>query len=150
MSERLELTEQDRVALEQVARYGHCWSLRRRAEAILLLAQGRTPTEVAAIVTTRRDSIYIWRRNWLAQGLDGLAEGRHTGRPGMLNEEQLQYLAELADQGTYAIPQLLALLQTRYPQVSMQPQSLRRMMRQLGFRWKRTRYSLKKKTSARL
>lgn len=45
------------------------------------------------------------------QGPHGLAEGRHTGRPGMLGEEQLRYLAELADQGAYAVPQLLARLQ---------------------------------------
>ena len=70
MSKRLELTEQDSVVLEQEARNGYCWPLRRRAKAILLLAQGRTPTEVAAIVTTRRDSIYI-----LAARSTGFSQG---------------------------------------------------------------------------
>lgn len=148
MGNALELSEPERHRLEETAKYGHCWLLRRRAQAILLLAKGRTPAEVADLLDTRKESIYQWRQNWRTQGIAGLAEGRHTGRPRRYDEEVFQYLEAVADSGAYSIRQLMAMMKERYPEFSMRPGSLRRILRERGFRWKRTRYSLKKTAAA--
>jgi transposase len=150
MDNGLEMTEAQRHDLEQAAKHGHCWLLRRRAQALLLLGQGRTPAEVAGILETRRESIYQWRHNWRENGIAGLAEGHHTGRPRVLDEEQQCYLEQLADAGTYSIRQLMALMQVRYPGFDVHPSTMRRILRERGFRWKRTRYSLKKTAAASL
>jgi transposase len=150
MDSELEMTEPERRELEQAAKRGHCWLLRRRAQAILLLAQGRAPAEVADILETRRESIYQWRRNWRENGMAGLAEGLHTGRPSALDAEMQCYLEQLAEAGTYSIRQLMTLMQARYPGFGVHPSTLRRILRERGFRWKRTRYSLKKTAAAGL
>lgn len=150
MDSELEMTEAEQRELEQAAKYGHCWLLRRRAQAILLLGQGRTPAEVADILATRRESIYQWRIHWRQSGMAGLAEGHHTGRPNALDTEMQCYLEQLADAGTYSIRQLMALMQVRYPGFGVHPSTLRRILRERGFRWKRTRYSLKKTPAAGL
>jgi DNA-binding CsgD family transcriptional regulator len=103
MDSELEMTGPEQRDLEQAAKYGHCWLLRRRAQAILLLGQGCTPAEVADLLDTRRESIYQWRRNWRERGMAGLAEGPHSGRPSALDEEQQCYLEQLADTSTYSI-----------------------------------------------
>jgi DNA-binding CsgD family transcriptional regulator len=64
LDSELEMTEPERRELKQAAKYGHCWLLRRRAQTIRLLGQGRIPAEVADILDTRRESIYQWRRSW--------------------------------------------------------------------------------------
>jgi transposase len=44
----------------------------------------------------------------------------------------------------------MTLMQAHYPGFGVRPSTLRRILRERGFRWKRTRYSLKKTAAAGL
>jgi hypothetical protein len=56
--------------------------LRRRAQMILLVAEGRSITAIAATVGISRRFVYKWAQRFLAQGVEGLADkpGRGSGR----------------------------------------------------------------------
>ena len=69
----LPVTEQQRAALEQIARSG---SLPHRqvvqARALLLAADGVGTNEVARRCCTTNDSVRSWRRRFVAQGIEGI------------------------------------------------------------------------------
>lgn len=69
-----------------------------------------------------------------------LVGGHHSVRPNALDETQRRYLEQLTDAGTYSIRQLMTLMQVHYPGFSFHPSTMRRILRERGFRWKRTRY----------
>ena len=56
----------------------------RRARAVLLLADGRPLSQVAAMVGVARNSVYKYAARFLAQGVDGLRDGpRHRNATGL-------------------------------------------------------------------
>ena len=52
----------------------------RRARTILLLAEGRSITAIAATVGISRRFVYKWVQRFLAQGVEGLANKPGRGR----------------------------------------------------------------------
>ena len=52
----------------------------RRARMILLLAEGRSITAIAATVGISRRFVYKWAQRFLAQGVEGLANKPGRGR----------------------------------------------------------------------
>jgi hypothetical protein len=54
--------------------------LARRGRIILLLADGRTITDIATIVGISRRFVYKWVQRFLEQGLAGLADQPSRGR----------------------------------------------------------------------
>jgi transposase len=71
---------------------------RMRAQAIVRLSQGLTLQQVANGFDVHLNSVEQWRQRWNKDGLTGLYEGRHSGRPPKWNEAQQQVLRDLADQ----------------------------------------------------
>jgi hypothetical protein len=52
----------------------------RRAQIILLVAEGRSITAIAATVGISRRFVYKWVQRFLAQGVEGLADRPGRGR----------------------------------------------------------------------
>ncbi|WP_206674121.1 substrate-binding domain-containing protein [Pseudactinotalea suaedae] len=52
-----------------------------RARVVLLAAEGRSNTEIAAIAGVARQSVVSWRRRYAADGMAGLRDRRRSGRP---------------------------------------------------------------------
>jgi len=69
-----------------------------RAQAIVRLSQGLTLQQVANEFTVHLNSVEHWRQHWNKDGLIGLYEGHHSGRPPKWNETQQQVLRKLANQ----------------------------------------------------
>lgn len=59
--------------------------VRHRADALLLLAGGRSMEEVAQGMGRGAKRIRVWRRRFLAEGRTGLADRPRTGRPPALD-----------------------------------------------------------------
>lgn len=65
-----------------------------RLHCVLLVEQGRSTQEVAQWYAAAPSSVARWVRQFNESGLEGLREGRKSGRPGKLGSEHLQALRE--------------------------------------------------------
>ena len=86
----LSLPEHSRAVLQQEinrhqdARYDH------RLHCLLLVASGLSCEKVAGLFGDSPRTLINWVRHFDQQGLAGLAEGNHSGRPPRLSPEQLE------------------------------------------------------------
>ncbi len=78
------LSQQERTELEARARrYSLPYREVVRARIILLAADGVPVEEIALRTDTRREVVWKWRKRFLEEGLEGLAERPRRGRPGV-------------------------------------------------------------------
>nr|WP_308613563.1 helix-turn-helix domain-containing protein [Massilia mucilaginosa] len=117
---------------------------RMRAQGMFRLAQGLTLQQVADEFEVHLNSVENWRRRWDELGLLGLFEGRHTGRPPKLSDEERSQLGDLArDAGGTA-----RTLQRQWEGAEHTPlsrNSIKEYLKRMAFRYKRCRLSLKDK-----
>ena len=64
----------------------------RRAKIILLSASGKNDREIARQLETSRNTVGLWRRRFLAQGVSGLYEELRPGRPRPISDERVVQL----------------------------------------------------------
>ena len=138
---RIILGLQDEIRRTEDSRYDH------RLHGVLLVAQGMTCPEVAKLLGDAPRSVEYWVRRFEESGLGGLREGERTGRPGRLNEKQLQEInaafrkmprevglgGNLWDGKTLA-----AWIATKY-EIDLGVRQCQRLFRQLGFRLRKPR-----------
>jgi transposase len=77
---RLELTPVEVRALRDMGIFHSHPRTRMRAQAIVRLSQGLTLQQVANEFAVHLNSVEHWQR-WNKDGLTGLYEGPHSGRP---------------------------------------------------------------------
>ena len=78
----IELSAADRAALEQRARaYTAPYHQVVRAKIVLLAAEGRENTVIAARLDITAQLVSKWRKRFFEEGLDGLKDRPRTGRP---------------------------------------------------------------------
>jgi putative transposase len=73
-----------------------------RLQAAALFAQDVPVPEVAGRLRVSHNSVYVWRRRWLAEGEAGLASKGPSGTGCRLSNEQLDRLAAALEQGPAA------------------------------------------------
>ena len=146
MGKRLDtrLSEQDRLALEQVVRKSPDWRARERAKTLLLLCQPMLSREVAKVqdlnICTVRDT---WQR-WLKEGMACLHDKPRSGAPSKLDQAAVERLMQWAREEPLTATQLLQ----RHIEAQGEPihvETLTRILKAHGLVWKRTRHSLKKR-----
>jgi transposase len=138
------LKESEEILLRELIKKGTDWRERNRAETILLLAAGENVQSVAEKQNLGRETIRVRRRKWLKKGLTSLPDGPRCGAPSKLSDEQRQQLCSWIDAEPLASRELLTRLADKY-QVFIGRTTLRMELKEMGYTWKRTRYSLKKK-----
>lgn len=145
----LVLSPMERTALETAAASARRTRRWRRYQAVLLLADGQTPSTIAAALGCSLSSVYGWAMAWRRAGLAGLQERPHGGgvvplvdRAGPLLEALLtadpQARGHLA--AGWTVPLLRAELRAAGHPVS--ERTIRRSVHRLGYRWKRPKYVL--------
>jgi transposase len=77
---------QQQVGCSDDTRYVH------RLHAILLVSSGVSCQQVAELLGEDRRTLQRWVRRFEADGLEGLREGEHPGRPSTLTERQWEKL----------------------------------------------------------
>ena len=92
--------------LRRLARTDPDPRLRRRAHALLLVAEGHPVAAVARLFETGPHRIHAWRARFLADGRGGLADEPWPGRPPKLDAAALALLAEAleASPQAYGLP----------------------------------------------
>ena len=108
---------QQEINRHQDARYDH------RRHCVLLVASGLTCEQTAGLFGDSPRTLVNWVRRFDRQGLAGLAEGNHSGRPARLSAEQLEEVrgwvrqppaAAAVDANLWDGKSLAACLQKRY------------------------------------
>ena len=108
------------------------------------MSQGLTLQQVANEFAVHLNSVEHWRQRWNKDGLTGLYEGHHSGRPPKWNEAQQQALRDLANQQGGTAGALLRHIRQSGQQPSVSVYTIKRYLKNAQMRYKRCRYSLKK------
>ncbi len=145
----VEMSDDERAALEAGQRPVRRVREWRRLQAVRLLADGQEASAAAQAVGCSVSAVYYWAEAWREQGLAGLAEGPHDGRPRRLDARAEAEVARLlADDpqahGYMATDWTVPLLRTELMQQghALSERTLRRSLQRLGSRWKRPKYVL--------
>lgn len=152
----VQLTARDRATLEQAARHSADARETRRALALLDLADGNKPGQVAARYRVSRSTVYEWVARWddaERPKSDRLRDAGRSGRPPEQRDAVAEALAELmptppTDHGyrhpAWTVPLLIAHL-AREHQLTASETTVRRALHGLGYRWKRPRFVLSRR-----
>jgi transposase len=123
--------------------------VRHRADALLLLAHGRSVEDAAHAMGCCPKRIRVWRRRFLAEGRTGLADRPRSGRPSLLDDDATALLetavaGSALDYGypvtTWTIADLADLRAERGWSVSRATVS--RTLQKMGYRYRRPRHDL--------
>jgi len=84
---RIDLTHEQRAALETGWRQGECHAFRQRCRMILLKSQGLTARQVAAQLDCCAISVHGWCKRYLSAGINGLQTQPGRGRKAILQAD---------------------------------------------------------------
>ena len=125
--------------------------LYRRTLAILEVAQGQSPTQVARSLGVSRRMVYYWIEDYIQRHDPAdLILDYSPGRPTLWTEETRSLLQELltrspSERGYYAVNWTVPLLQEELRHatgICFSDDTIRRELHRLGYVWKRPRYVL--------
>jgi len=74
----------------------------KRVKSIVLYIENKNPDEISNLLDAGFKSVYRWLNQYDKEGINGLYEGNHTGRPPFFNREQLARLEDILDSGPVA------------------------------------------------
>jgi transposase len=81
------LTVEQRAELESLYRKTKLPRVRTRAQMVLLAAdQGLSAPAIAVIVRESADTVGRWLKRYVAEGVQGLMDAPHSGRPSLITE----------------------------------------------------------------
>jgi len=152
------LSSAGRRALEAIVARPRDGRQYRRAQALLWLAQGERPTAVAQRLQVHRDTLYAWAARYRERAPQRvparLVDGTRSGRPRRLNVRAERALVTVLEtephmQG-YRAAQWTAPLLCQYLREHqacvVSEGTVRRCLHRLGYRWKRPRYVLARRS----
>ena len=131
----------DEIRRNRDARYDH------RLHAVLLVARGNSCKQVAEDPGDSLRTVQSWVNAFNKDGLPGLMEAEHSGRPARLNEEQMDIVSEVlrripTDVGLPGIiwdgKTLSTFIQQRF-RLSIGLRQCQRMFSELSFRYRKPR-----------
>jgi transposase len=145
----LGMTESERSALRSAAAAEPRVRRWRRFQAVLLVGDGRHPTEVAAALGCSPASVYAWVADWRRGGVDGLREKPHGGGHPRLDAPGEAMVERPLGQdpqarGHQATGWTVPLLRTelRAAGYELSERTVRRALHRLDYRWKRPKFVL--------
>jgi transposase len=139
----LELSQEERARLLQIVEKGRDWRMRHRAQTLLYFGDGWPAKAIAAKQDLHVDTVYDRRRDWLSEGLTSLADKSRCGAPSKVSEAQREQLRQWATAQALTARQLVTKLSQEFD-ITIHPNTLGVILKQMNFVWKRTRHSLKK------
>lgn len=154
----LSLTAEEQATLEAALHSTHDARHWRRLRALLWLAEGLPPGEVARRLETSLQSLWNWRMAYLANRTpEQLLDRPPPGRSPALREKVQELLAAILERSPesfgyrttgWTVPLLQIHLREQH-QTEASDSTLRRSLHALGYRWKRPRYVLSRRDPER-
>jgi transposase len=132
---RLSVTEEERAALEQLARSAERAEA-DRARAILWSSEGRTGAVIGGLLGVQADTVRQWRRRFRAGGVAALRTRPKPGKAPWKSRAALAVIEELlalplAQRPNWTLPRLQRAVRERAG-ISLSPSRLSVVMRQKG------------------
>jgi transposase len=148
-SPEFQWTQRDQQRLRAALRHEPRSRVYRRLEALLLVAEGVSISEVARRVRADRSSVYRWIAVYQqTRDVARLADASRAGRPRAVKQLSAPKLGATIKRDprrvgfsatTWTVPLLTSYLnQSTEAQISQR--TLRRRLHEFGYRWKRPRY----------
>ena len=126
----------------------------RRVQAVLAVAQGQPVSQMLALTTVTRQSVYQWVRQYLRHHhVEDLQDVPRAGRPGtcrQINDRRIvrEFEKDPMKLGyastVWTTPLLAGHLRRRY-ECALSARTLRRRLKAIGLVWKRPRYTYSQK-----
>lgn len=138
------LTEEEQTTLEDMHNHHPLPITRKRAHSILLSNKGYSIPIITEILGCCRQSVSHWINMWDSVGIMGLIERHRSGRPRKLTTIQEQEIIELVKENPRSIKKVLAELADKTG-ISICKETLKRICKKAGLRWKRIKKTLKNK-----
>lgn len=91
----IELSEEERQALEHEYRTGKTHSYRQRCKGVLLKSERRTSAEVAEQLGCNEVTVNVWLKRYKQSGVEGLKNLPGRGRKPILDEADLEKVKEV-------------------------------------------------------
>ena len=143
------VSEQERKELKRMTRQ-EVGRVSRRAQMILLSAQGRRSVEIAQILETSDVTVRFWIGRFNVHGPAGLYDEPRSGRPRKADDAVREAIVEMVqddpkEQGflaTFWTVACLALAVAKRVGVCLSASCLRGAMHDLGLRWRRPRLAM--------
>lgn len=132
---------QDEIHRNKDARYDH------RLHAVLLVARGNSCKQVAEYLGDSLRTVQSWVNAFNKDGLEGLMEAEHSGRPARLTDDQMDLISAALRRSPidFGLPgdiwdgkTLSAFIQERF-QLTIGVRQCQRLFRELGFRYRKPR-----------
>lgn len=132
---------QDEIRRNKDARYDH------RLHVVLLVARGTSCRQVAEDLGDSLRTVQSWVNAFNKDGLPGLMDAEHSGRPSRLADDQLDIVSEALRRTPtdFGLPgniwdgkTLSAFIQQRF-QLTIGVRQCQRMFSELGFRFRKPR-----------
>lgn len=118
------------------------FQVRQRAHAILLSAKGYKINRLADIFDVDRDTITNWLNRWDEGGLRALENKPRPGRPSEINPDQEPTVLKAVKAHPQQLKAVMAPLSSH---LSVSLDTIKRLLKRTGYRWRRVRRSLKSK-----
>ena len=132
---------QDEIRRSEESRYDH------RLHAVLLVAKGMSCPEASDYLGDPERTIRYWINRYIRDGLQGLIENEHPGRPSRLTSEQMEQIdtvlrskpEDMGLRGGIWDGKLLSAFIRKEFRVDLGIRQCQRLFRQLGFRLRKPR-----------
>jgi putative transposase len=113
----------------------------RRLAAAELFTQDVPQVEIARRFGVTPQAVFIWRKRWLAEGVDGLRSKGQPGYPPLLDESQRTDLvtvlkagpAESGFDGGWTLARVALVIRRRFAVVYRYPSAVANLLHRLGF-----------------
>ena len=138
------LDENERHTLFEMGLWQPHPRVRRRAQALVRLAQGITRAQLALDFEVHLNSVNGWIWRWQKEGLVGLVDQPREGRPTKVSPVVAQKLRQVAIEEGGTIGQLMQRMEEAHLPLQARPETVARWLKDMGFSYKRYRTSLKK------
>ena len=146
----VELSEVEKLTLEQLSLNHRHRDIRTRAAGMVMLGNGLSAPKVARRLGMSVQSPYNWVRGWNERGLCGLLSGHSGGRPRSLSQAQITTAVQAACAESLTLAQIAQRLEAVHGEpLPCTLETLGEALKACGLSFKRNRYSLKKNGARR-
>lgn len=136
---RLLLTEEQQKVLRDIGIFHEDAPVRRRAQAIIRVAQGCTFKAAAAEFGVHMSTVAEWIRRWEHDGTSSLVQATYSGRPTKLPPELLERVRIDVQTHGGSIMQLRQRFSDQAIDLPVHEATLSRQLKKMGFCMKRSR-----------
>lgn len=144
------LTEESVREIVKAIKHDKRPEVRQRAMGLRLLHEGKSPKEVAELLSVSQPTVYDWHHRWQQQGVEGLANRPKSGRPVKANQSYVDVLEQVVEQDPQALGYAFSIWTTERLRlhlkvktgIELKPTQFRAVLKEHDFVYRRPKHDL--------